>query len=492
MPVDTSVRRLASRRTKIVATLGPASCEPDVLRELFEAGVDVVRLNFSHGSHEEHRETFRRVRAVAAEVGRTVGVLADLSGPKIRVGTFRDGGIDLSRGEAVTVTSREVQGGPGLVPSRYEALPDDVRPGDRILLDDGTLELRVESVEGTEIRCVVVEGGRLTDNKGMNLPGVVVSAASLTEKDRADAHLALELGVDFLALSFVRRAADVMELRGLVEDVGPAAPPAIIAKIEKPEALEEIDAILEASDGIMVARGDLGVELPPEEVPIAQSQLVDEGRRRGTPVIVATQMLESMVRHARPTRAEVSDVAGAVLSGCDAVMLSAETAAGAHPVRAVRMMDRVARQAEGHLWQKGAFGSLLPGPMAAAADGPRGAMRLEDAVARATAQLSRDLMVRAIVVFTRSGWSAGMVAAVRPQAPVLAVSPEPSTRRRAALLWGVVPVEGDLGDPDALHAEARRVAREAGLASDGDPILRVWGFHHVAELNVPTLSVLRV
>ncbi len=301
--------------------------------------------------------------------------------------------------------------------------------------------------------------------------------------------------MDFLALSFVRRAGDVAELRALVEDAAPAVAPALIAKIEKPEALAAIDGILDASDGIMVARGDLGVELPPEEVPTAQAQLVEEARRRGKPVIVATQMLESMIHNARPTRAEVSDVAGAVLSGCDAVMLSAETAAGRHPVKAVRMMDRVARQAEGQLWARGAFGSLLPalGPVPSP-DGPPGSrtLELEDAVARAAAQLSRDLMVRAIVVFTNSGWSAGMVTAVRPQAPVLAVSPRPESRRRMTLLWGVVPVEGDIGDPDTLHAEARRVAREAGLAGEGDHILRVWGFHHDPPKNVPTLSVLRV
>jgi pyruvate kinase len=495
VPVDTAVQRLKRRRTKIVATLGPASADAETLRALIRAGVDVFRLNFSHGSHDEHRETFTRVRELAAAEDRPVGVLADLCGPKIRAGRFAGGGIDLARGERVTVTVRDVEGGPGLIPSRYERLAGDLKAGDRILLDDGLIELKVESVAGTEIACSVVEGGRLKDRKGMNLPGVAVSAPSLTEQDRADAAFALGLGVDFIALSFVRRASDVLDLRALVEERGGGSP-GIIAKIEKPEALEDIEAILQVSDGIMVARGDLGVELPPEQVPIVQSQLVDVARRAGRPVIVATQMLESMVKNARPTRAEVSDVSTAVMSGADAVMLSAETASGDHPVRAVEMMDRVARHAEGYLWGRGGFGSLVPVTEAAAPlpDDPVAVarIRLEDAVGNATSQLSRDLMVRAIVVFTRSGWSAGMVAAARPQAPVIAVSPEPATRRRINLLWGVVPMNGDLSDPAALHEEARRVARSSGLAREGEHILRVWGFHHEPQLNVPTLSVLRV
>ena len=466
------------------------------MRALIRAGTDVFRLNFSHGSHDEHAETYRRVRAAAELENSATAILADLCGPKIRTGRFTRGGIDLERGTPVTVTVRDVVGGPGLIPSRYPGLARDVKAGDRILLDDGLLELRVQGVDGTEVACVVVEGGRLGDRKGMNLPGVAVSAPSLTEQDRADARFALELGVDLLALSFVRRASDVLELRELVADAGGAALE-IIAKIEKPEALADIEAILEASEGIMVARGDLGVELPAEEVPIAQSQLVDMARRAGRPVIVATQMLESMVHNARPTRAEVSDVSTAVLSGADAVMLSAETASGAHPVRAVEMMDRVARQAEGYLWGRGGFGSLVPLPGAGAEPlhqdpSTAGTLRLEDAVARATSLLSRDLMVRAIVVFTRSGWSARMVAAVRPQAPVIAVSPDSGTRRRTNLLWGVVPVPGDLSDPDRLHTEARRVARELGLASMGDYVLRVWGFHSDPEQTIPTLSVLRV
>jgi pyruvate kinase len=492
MPVDTAIERLKLRRTKIVATLGPASRETDVLEALIRAGVDIFRLNFSHGTHDEHAETYRRVREVSERMGRPTAVLADLCGPKIRAGTFRGGSITLIPGQQVTVTVRDVEGEPGLIPSYYKGLANDVKPGSRILLDDGNLELEVESVEGTEIRCIVKAGGLLKDRKGINLPGVAVSAPSLTDKDREDAQFALELGVDFFALSFVRRAEDVAELRDIVSSS--EAHVAIIAKIEKPEALDEIDSILAVSDGIMVARGDLGVELPPEVVPIVQAQLVDLARARGKPVIVATQMLESMIGHARPTRAEVTDVSNAVRSGTDAVMLSAETASGAYPVQAVEVMNRVARETEGYMWRRGAFGSFDVLRAASTLSNTAGPpLDVREAVSRATSQLSRDLMVRAIVVFTRSGWSAGMVSSSRPQAPVLAISDRLQTCRRLNLLWGVVPVCHPIGNsPDELHEAARRLALDNGLASEGGHILRVWGFNSDHVRNVPTVSVLTV
>ena len=489
MPVDTAVKRLKRRRTKIVATLGPASQGPEKLEALVRAGVEVFRLNFSHGSHAEHAETYARVREAAARAHEPVAVLADLCGPKIRAGRFEGGSLGLVAGSRVTVTVRDVPGGPGLIPSAYQGLAGDVEPGSRILLDDGNFELRVERVEGTEISCLVVSGGTLKDRKGINLPGVKVSAPSLTGKDREDAAFAMELGVDLIALSFVRQAADVADLRDLVSAAGSSA--AIIAKIEKPEALQAIDAILAVSDGIMVARGDLGVELPPESVPIAQAQLVDLARAHGKPVIVATQMLESMTRNPRPTRAEVTDVSNAVASGADAVMLSAETAAGDHPLGAVEMMDRIARQTEGYMWRRGAFGSMVPLPQTPR--DPDTPLDVHEAVALATGRLSRDLMVRAIVVFTRSGWSAGVVASSRPQAPVLAVSEQAATCRRMNLLWGVVPVQHVFAEStEELHDVARRLALESGLAAPGEHILRVWGFHSEPEKNVPTLSVLSV
>ncbi len=486
MPIDTAVQRLKRRRTRILATLGPASDDPDTIEALIGAGADVFRLNFSHGDHEAHGGTFRRVREVSRRVGVPVAVLADLCGPKLRVGRFEGGEMTLVEGSAVTVTTREVTGGDGVIPASYGGLPDDVAPDDRILLDDGNLELSVESVEGTEVRCRVLRGGALTDRKGMNLPGTPISIPALTDKDRKDARFALDLGVDCLALSFVRRAADVEELRRLIEAEGATA--WIVSKIEKPQALDDIDGILEVSDAIMVARGDLGVELPPESVPIAQSQLVDLARARARPVVVATQMLESMVEASRPTRAEVSDVSGAVRSGADAVMLSAETAVGAHPVDAVRMMDRVARETEGYLWKTGAFGPLgPPNP----ADGER-PVPVQSALARATGQLSRDLMVRTIVVFTRGGWTALQVSAGRPQAPVLAATPRPETLRRLSLLWGVVPVL--VGEEAFEEGEetARRLARESGLAGEGHHILVVRGFHHEERKNRPSLTVLTV
>ncbi len=486
MPVETVVQRLKRRRTRIVATLGPAS--RDRIEELIGAGAEVFRLNFSHGTHDEHAETFRRVRATAERLGEHVAVLGDLCGPKIRTGTFPGGSVLLEEGEPVTVTVRDVEGAPGLVPSGYPGLATDITAGARILLDDGRLELRVEAVEDTEIHCHVVAGGVLSDRKGINLPDTHVTAPSLTAKDREDAAFALDLGVDFLALSFVRRAEDVAALRDIVSASGSRT--GIISKIEKPEALRAIDPILAVSDGIMVARGDLGVELPPETVPIAQSQLVDLARARGKPVVVATQMLESMVEHPRPTRAEVSDVSNAVRSGADAVMLSAETAAGAHPVRAVEMMDRIARETEAYLWKTGSFGSVAP---EAPIRGHAEAMEVHEAVSRATGQLSRDLMVRGIAVFTGTGWSASMVASSRPQAPVLAVSDDPRTCRRLNLLWGVVPVLEPFGESsEELHETARRLARESGLAEEGEHILRVWGFHADPRRNVPTLSVLTV
>jgi pyruvate kinase len=461
--------KLKRRRTKIVATVGPASREPAVLDALLRAGVNVFRLNFSHASHDEHRATYQRVRVAAASRDEPVGVLADLCGPKIRVGKFAGGAVELADGARVTVTTRDVQGGPGLIPSRYAGLAGDVKPGDRILLDDGLLELRVDSAAGDDVACTVVAGGVLKDRKGMNLPGVAVSAPALTEQDRADAAFALELGVDFLALSFVRRAGDVLNLKRLVAERGAATP--VIAKIEKPEALDEIDAILDAADGIMVARGDLGVEMAPEEVPIVQRDLVAWARRHGRPVIVATQMLESMCANLRPTRAEVSDVSWAVISGADAVMLSAETASGAHPIQAVEMMDRVARQAEAWQWAHGEFRTITdPDPAAT----PPLPLRL--AVARSTAQLSRDLHVRAVVVRTQTGESAQVVAATRPAAPIVAMTTDPVVCRRLNLLWGVVPHLIKPSEFEQPHAPARRLVRELGLATEGQFILLVAGF----------------
>ncbi|HEY5790005.1 MAG TPA: pyruvate kinase [Gammaproteobacteria bacterium] len=484
MSINSHVAELLTRRTKIVATLGPASVAPAQVARLVRAGVNVFRLNMSHGDHAGHAEAYATVRATAARLGQPVAVLADLCGPKIRVGRFAGGAIQLRRGETVTVTTRAVQGKPGLIPSQYRALARDTRAGQRLLLADGALELRVEAIEGSELRCRVVHGGTLGDRKGINLPDAAVSAPALTAKDRVDARFALGLGVDFLALSFVRSDRDVHALRRLVRQAGGEA--AIVAKIERPEALADSDAIVAAADALMVARGDLGVELPPEEVPVAQHRLIDAARRAQKPVIVATQMLESMITQSRPTRAEVTDIAHSVVSGADAVMLSAETASGSHPVAAVTMMDRIARQTEGYLWEQGAFGSITDGSPDLRSD------RFGAALARATAQLSRDLQVRAIVVISRSGTTTAEVCSARPAAPVLAVSPDPRVCRRVCLLWGAIPVEVDearLEDPVAL---AREVTREGRLARRGQAVLLVRGFHADPLRNTPSVTVVEL
>ncbi len=484
MRIDVEPKVLLYRRTKIVATLGPSSRDPETIEELVRAGVDVFRLNFSHGTHDEHRETYHRVRA-ATQSAPATAVLADLSGPKIRVGTFASGSIPLTAGEAVTVTTRDALGRPGLIPSQYEALADDVSAGDRILLDDGNLELVVEDVRGSEIACRVVIGGVLTDRKGMNLPGVVVSSPALTDKDRRDAAFALELGADLLALSFVRRGEDVEALRELAAAAGSRA--GIIAKIEKPEALEDIDAIVAAADGLMVARGDLGVELPPQAVPLAQDQLIDLGRAHAKPVIVATQMLESMMSRPRPTRAEVSDVAGAVRAGADAVMLSGETAAGDYPVRAVEVMDDVVRRTESYLWRQGGFGAVRSRPERREAASPL--IAIEDALAASNAQLSRDLNVRAIVVLSTSGRSVAVVSAARPQAPILGVYPDAASRRAGSLVWGVVPLEIEGSELEDPRAVACRLLTEHGLAEDGQAFLVVRGFSQDPRQNFPSISI---
>ncbi|HEV7886633.1 MAG TPA: pyruvate kinase [Acidimicrobiales bacterium] len=487
------VEMLKRRRTKIVATVGPSSSDAATLERLLAAGVNVVRLNMSHGDHEAHAQAYKEVRAAEAAAGVPVAVLADLCGPKLRVGKFDGGGIDLEPGAVVVVTTRDVVGGPGLIPSQYPTLHSEVRPGARILLDDGQLELRVLSVSGTEIECEVVRGGRLKDRKGMNLPDTTLSTPALTDKDREDAKFVLGLGVDYLALSFVRRAADVLELRALLPSAGSGLDaPLIIAKIEHPDALEEIEAIVDAADGVMVARGDLGVELPPEDVPVIQRELVRLARACGKPCIVATQMLESMIEHAQPTRAEVSDVSTAVFSGTDAVMLSAETASGRYPVEAVTMMDRIARKVEGYLFsQSGFFGPEPP------SEGSflEHELPLREAVALATAQLSRDLRVRAVVALSASGTTARALAAARPAAPVVAVSPHERTARALALVWGVAPVHLAGVDGMATADVARQVTGEQGLteAESGHRVLTVAGLAGDGTgTDVPTVSVLTV
>lgn len=483
MSIVTQIKLLKKKRTKIVATIGPASSDPAVIGRLINAGVNIFRLNMSHGDHDFHRRSYESIREIAEGINPSVAVLADLCGPKIRTGKFRDGRIRLEPGRRVIVTTRDTPGEPGLIPSQYTALSSDVGPGNRILLDDGLIELRVVGVDDTEITCEVVHGGILSDNKGINLPGVNVSAPSLTEKDERDACFALELGVDFLALSFVRRAADIDDLKTLVRDRGGDV--SVVAKIEKPEALQEIDDILDTSDAIMVARGDLGVELNPEQVPVVQGQLIERARARFKPVIVATQMLESMINSSRPTRAEVTDISHAVTLGADAIMLSAETAAGSWPVEAVSFMDRIVRQTESWLWQQGAYGLVRhreqPGPKP-----------VWNVMADATATVSRDIMAHAVLVISKSGMTAATISSARPAAPVVAVTESPATCRRMSLLWSVIPILDEESGKVNPNTVARRLARQLELAEPGESVLLIRGFHSDPELNTPSITVITV
>ena len=477
------VEMLKRRRTKIVATLGPSSSDAETLERLIGAGVNVVRLNMSHGDHEAHAQAYKELRTAAHNARNPIGVLADLCGPKLRVGRFEAGSIELVPGTPIVVTTRDVQGRDGLVPSQYRSLHAEVGPGARILLDDGNLELRVNSVAATEISCEVVRGGRLKDRKGMNLPDSHLLTPALTDKDREDARFAVELGVDYIALSFVRKAADVEELRALLPEVDA---PRIIAKIEHPDALADIEAIVDAADGIMVARGDLGVELPPEEVPVIQRQLIALARAHSKPCIVATQMLESMIEHSQPTRAEVSDVSTAVFSGADAVMLSAETASGLYPVEAVAMMDRIARNVEANVFAESRFRDDRAGSLSTMSPAA-------EAVAVAVAQLSRDLRCRAIVVLSTGGTgaTARVMSAARPGAPIVGAAPTLRGMLAQSLLWGVVPrwvQPAELEDPTAL---ACSVAVQMDLAAEGDRILLVHGFRAEGE-DSPSITVLTV
>lgn len=485
MPIHTVRDLLDRRRTKIVATLGPASSSSEVLGGLVQAGVNVFRLNLSHGDSSSHEMLCRTVRELSKEAGRPIGILADLPGPKLRVGCFKDGFTQLDTGSGVVVTTRDVLGEPGLIPSQYPGLAQDLSAGNTILLDDGRIELEVVGVSGTEIACKVVVGGPISDKKGMNLPGASVSAAALTQRDEELARFALELGVDFLALSFVRRASDLQALRRILKEA--SSDTLVIAKIERAEALDRIEEILSEADGIMVARGDLGVELPPEKVPLVQGQLVELAQEWEKPAIVATQMLESMTHGPRPTRAEVMDVSHAVTQWTDAVMLSGETAVGQHPIRAAQMMDRIIRETEGFLWEgRKASDWTIPN------NGKAPPLGLEDAVARATAQLTRDLDVRCIVVFTASGWTAGKVSAARPQAPILAATPSPRAWHRTSLFWGVEPIAVDSLEPGQNHGVTKRLALDSGLAKEGDYVLEVRGFSSDPERNIPTLAVCRL
>lgn len=411
------------RRTKIVATLGPASSSREMIAQLIDAGVDLFRLNFSHGKNEEKGDVIRLIRDVSQQKDKQTGILGDLQGPKIRTGRMENGAILLLKGERLSITTRDLLGRPGLISTVYKSLPHDVQPGSRILMDDGLIELKVVSIEGHTVHCTVVEGGTLKDLKGINLPGVNVSSPSLTEKDKIDLEFCLNAGIDYLALSFVRCAADIEEVKKIIYERGVNLP--VIAKIEKPEALRNFKSILKVTDAVMVARGDLGVEINPEKVPLFQKKIIRACNEAGKPVITATQMLESMISHPRPTRAETSDVANAIIDGTDAVMLSGESASGAFPVEAVKTMAKIAVDVErSELWRVRHHLHGLSNSTA-------------QAVAQAACQAAASLNAKCIAVLTQSGSTAALISRFRPQLPIIAFTPFPDIQRKLSLYWGV-------------------------------------------------------
>lgn len=458
------------RRSKIVATIGPASSSPERLRELMQAGMDMARVNMSHGSQDSHAETIKNLRLIAAELNRPLAILLDLCGPKIRTGKLKDGQpIRLQAGQALTITTREVIGeenGDGTVVSTsYTPLPKDVKAGDRILFADGLIELRVEQVAATDVVCRVLNGGELGENKGINLPGIKLSAPSLTEKDRTDLSFGLEQKVDYVALSFVRSARDCIGAKTLIEFLGADTP--LIAKIEKREALEDLDNIIDACDGVMVARGDLGVETAVESVPFYQKKIISKANAAEKVVITATQMLESMTHEPRPTRAEASDVANAILDGTDSVMLSAETAVGDYPVETVSTMARIISFTESNCQVGDRSRELIHGYQ----KGTEGR-----AIAEAAIYAAQELNTKLIVVFSKSGTMARHLAALRPNQRIIAFTPLQRTHNALAAVWGIEPHLLDFnGRSSEMLKRADETLLKFGMISRGETIVAMAG-----------------
>lgn len=449
------------RRAKIVATMGPATSSYETVRALISAGVDVVRLNLSHGTTDVHDVSFANARKAAEETGRAVAVLADLQGPKIRLGTFADGPHELAVGDIFKITIDEIEGTKEIVGTTYKGLPTDVSPGDFLLIDDGKVRVEVVETDGTVVTTRVVVAGTVSNSKGINLPGVAVNVPALSEKDESDLRWALRTGVDLVALSFVRDATDVTRVHEIMSEEGVKIP--VIAKIEKPQAVEALEEIVAAFDGIMVARGDLGVELPLEAVPIVQKRAIDLARRNAKPVIVATQMLESMITNPVPTRAETSDVANAVLDGADAVMLSGETSVGEYPVLVVETMARIVGSTEEHGLER----------IARLASTPRTQGGI---ITQAAVEVAEFMQAKYLCVFTQSGDSARRLARLRPRIPMLAFTPEPGILRRMALTWGIT---STLSEPvthtDLMFIQADEFLLGNGLAEVGDKIVVISG-----------------
>jgi len=445
------------RHSKIVCTIGPATRSPRMIDKLFAAGMDVARLNFSHGTHEEHAENFAMIRGASGKHEKPIAILADLQGPKIRTGALAGGGpVMLRAGQQFVITTAKVLGDSTRVSTTFAPLPREVHRGDRILLSDGLIELRVQQVRDRQVICEVVNGGALGQHKGINLPGLKLRVPALTPKDRMDLAFALKHGANYIAVSFVRRPEDVLLAKQLIRRSGKDTP--VIAKLEKPQAIENLDAILRAADAVMVARGDLGVEMSPERVPVVQKMIIARARELRRPVITATQMLESMTENPRPTRAEASDVANAIFDGSDAVMLSAETATGKYPVEAVSMMARIVEEAETSVTE-------FPRPA------QQEQLKVPGTVAELVCHASRELHMKVIAVFTHSGFTARLISRYRPLVPIVAFSPEQETRRRLGLIWGVMPRNiQDVRKIDGLAAVAEKRLLEERLVRKGDVI----------------------
>ncbi len=447
---------MLSRRAKIVCTIGPASRRPEMIYRLIEAGMNVARLNFSHGIREDHARTIAALRESSARLQRPLAILADLQGPKIRTGSLECGQrVTLKAGQQFVITTAKTPGTEQRVSTTFRQLPRELHKGDRVLLCDGLIELRVSGVRGRDVITSVVNGGELGEHKGINLPGVKLKVAALTAKDRSDLLFALEHGVNYIAVSFVRSASDVHVAKSAIKRAGYDTP--VIAKLEKPEAIDNLDEILGVADGVMVARGDLGVEMSPERVPVVQKKIIARAREFRLPVITATQMLESMTENPRPTRAEASDVANAIFDGTDAVMLSAETASGRYPLESLTMMDRIIREAEGSI-----TAVLRPQPQQ---------MGVAETICEAICHAAEALHLKVIAVFTESGSTARLISKYRPRAPIIAFSPRQETRRRLSLLWGMLPrtISG-VRDIDELAEVTEKRLLEERLVRPGDVV----------------------
>jgi pyruvate kinase len=449
------------RRAKIVCTLGPAVSTPEKIRALVDAGMDVARLNLSHGSYEDHEKVYRMVRKASDETGHAVGIMVDLQGPKIRTGRFSGGPVLLASGDAFTITTRDVDGSQTEVGTTYRGLPGDVRAGDMLLIDDGKVALQAVEVTDTDVHCTVLIGGTVSNNKGINLPGVAVSVPALSEKDKEDLRWGLRLRADTIALSFVRSAADLADVHAVMDEEGSRLP--VIAKLEKPQAVDNLVEIISAFDAIMVARGDLGVELPLEDVPIVQKRAIEIARQQAKPVIVATQVLESMVDNPRPTRAEASDAANAVLDGADAIMLSGETSVGAYPIRAVQTMAKIIESTEEHGLERIRPLGTRPHTMGGA-------------VSAAAVEIGDLLGAKFLITFTQSGDTAKRMSRIRPRIPMLAFTPEQHTRSRLALAWGIetylVPMARHT---DQMALEVDKELLDSGRCEEGDRVIIVAG-----------------